>query len=409
MKNLEIREILNVRKENILIVHNHYATSGGEDSAVKNEKELLEKKGHKVILYTRDNRDIAEMSKIQKVGMAYSFLFSFKTYRDICRMIEKEKIDIVHVHNTLSLISPSVYYAAIFKSVPAIQTVHNFRLICPNALLYRENKVCEKCLEKGLGCAVRNRCYHDSFFQTLLCVLGIKVHRWTGIYRKIYYICLTEFNRKKLLEGMGRNAEEKHIFIKPNFVTDIYDRLSKENRIVSDKYCIYVGRIEKSKGILELAEAWKGMKDVPLLVICGGGPEEEELKEIIAGQENIISTGTVSHDSVLNLIFYAEALIFPSRLYEGIPMTILESMMCGTPVICRNIGNGADIVKKVKKDMLYNTKEELHAILRMKRYQDYGKDFREAYLTSYSPDANYEMYREILQEVEKLENRSKSN
>lgn len=208
---------------------------------------------------------------------------------------------------------------------------------------------------------------------------------------------------------MGRNAEEKHIFIKPNFVTDIYDRLSKENRIVSDKYCIYVGRIEKSKGILELAEAWKGMKDVPLLVICGGGPEEEELKEIIAGQENIISTGTVSHDRVVNLIFYAEALIFPSRLYEGIPMTILESMMCGTPVICRNIGNGADIVKKVKKDMLYNTKEELHAILRMKRYQDYGKDFREAYLTSYSPDANYEMYREILQEVEKLENRSKSN
>jgi len=388
-----------VKKENILIVHNHYIVSGGEDSVVKNEKELLEKKGHKVFLYIRDNKEISNMSRIQKSGMVFSFLFSVKTFRDICRLLIKEKIDIVHVHNTLSLISPSVYYASVFKKVPVIQTVHNFRLICPNALMYRKDEICERCIKNGLYCAVKNRCYHDSFFQTLLCVIGIKLHRWMRIYKKINYICLTEFNKNKLLEGMGSNIKREHIYVKPNFVEDVYDRLSKRKREIQDKYCIYVGRLETSKGILELAETWRRMKDVPDLLICGGGSEEDRIKEMSAGQDNIVCLGRVSHDEILHLILYAEALIFPSGLYEGMPMTILESMMCGTPVICRNIGNGADIVKRIKEDMLYSTEDELYDILRKKDYENYGQYYREAYLKLYSPDANYEMYQKILEKV----------
>ncbi len=388
-----------VKRENILIVHNHYTISGGEDTVVASEKDLLEKKGHKVFIYSRDNKEIAGMSKFQKVGMACSFLFSFRTYYDICSLTAKEKIDIVHVHNTLSLISPSVYYACVTKRIPVVQTVHNFRLICPNALMYRQNEICEKCIESGLYCAIKNRCYHNSFFQTLLCVIGIKFHRWTGIYKKIHYICLTEFNKNKLLAGMRKSIKRNHVYIKPNFVEDIYDKLLKGKREVKDKYCIYVGRLEASKGVLELAEAWKQMVSVPDLVICGGGPEEERMKEIAKEWDNIIYLGKISHKKILNFIFYAEALIFPSKLYEGFPMTILESMMCGTPVICRNVGNGADIVRGIRADMLYDTEEELYNILRKKSYQGYGQYFREAYLMSYSPDANYEIYREILEKI----------
>lgn len=384
------------KKETILIVHNYYTISGGEDSVVKNEKELLEEKGHRVILYIRDNNEIIEMSKIK---VACSFLFSEKTYHEIRSLIKKEKIDIVHVHNTFSLISPSVYYAAQSMNVPVIQTIHNFRLICPNALLYRKNGICEDCLKKGMWCAVKNRCYHDSFFQTLLCVLGIKLHRKTKIYKKIHYICLTEFNSAKLLEGMGESIERKHIYVKPNFVEDIYGRLLKENRSVTGKYCLYVGRVDESKGILEVAEAWKDMKGVPTLIICGTGPETDRLKKIIAGHSNIISIGFISHEKVLNLIFYAEALIFCSKLYEGLPMTIVESMMCGTPVICRNIGNGADIVKRIADDMLYNTKEELYNILKKKNYESYRENFRKEYLRLYSPEVNYRNYWEILDRV----------
>lgn len=388
-----------MKKENILIVHNHYIVSGGEDSVVKNEKELLEKKGHKVFLYTRDNNEISDMSKVKKVGMGFSFLFSVKTFLDICHLIVKEKIDVVHVHNTLSLISPSVYYASVLKEVPVIQTIHNFRLICPNALMYRKSEICEKCIKESLYCAVKNRCYHDSFFQTLVCVIGVKLHCWMGIYEKIYYICLTEFNRGKLLEGMGKHINREKIYIKPNFVEDAYSELSKEKRDIKDKYCIYVGRLEEPKGIFELIEVWQKMEDVPLLIICGSGPEEERIKEIAARQNNIICLGRVSHKKVLCLIFYAEALIFSSRLYEGMPMTILESMMCGTPVICKGIGNGADIVKKVKKDMLYSTKDELCDILKKRDYEKYGQYYREAYLTLYSPEVNYSKYQEILKGV----------
>lgn len=388
-----------MKKENILIVHNHYVVSGGEDSVVRNEKELLESRGHKVILYTRDNKEIANMSRAQKMGMVCSYLFSFKTYFDICSLIVKEKIDVVHVHNTLSLISPSVYYAAVSKKIPIIQIVHNFRLICPNALLYRKNKICERCIKEGLHCAIKNNCYHDSFFQTLLCVMGLKLHRSIGIYKKIHYICLTEFNREKLLEGMRKHIKKEKVFIKPNFVEDVYDELPKKVREIPYQYCIYAGRLEESKGILELAAAWREMKDVPALVICGSGPAENELKEMIVKQDNIVYLGKMSHEKTLDLIFYAEALIFPSGLYEGFPMTILESMMCGTPIICRNIGNGADIVKKIREDMLYNTENELYDILRRKDYEDCGQDFRKAYVTSYSPEVNYQKYQEILMSV----------
>lgn len=389
------------KKETILIVHNHYIISGGEDSVVRNERKLMENKGHKVILYTRDNKEITKMSKIKKLGMACSFLFSLKTYYDIRKLIIKEKIDIVHVHNTLSLISPSVYYAAVSMNVPVIQTIHNFRLICPNALLYRKNSICEDCLKKGMWCALKNRCYHDSFFQTLLCVLGIKLHRKTKIYKKINYICLTELNREKLQEGMGRSIDREHIYVKPNFVEDVYDRILKEDRITKSRYCVYVGRVEKSKGILELAKVWKDMEKVPPLVICGEGPEESELEKIIGEQSNIIRIGPLTHEKAMNLIFYAEAMIFCSKLYEGFPMTILESMMCGTPVICRDIGNGADIVKKVTEDVLYDTKDKLYDILKREDYKSYGEYFRKEYEKKYSPEANYKQYLEILDRVVK--------
>ena len=152
----------NTKKQNILIVHNYYQVPGGEDTVVANEKKMLEKHGHKVVLYSRNNVELKQMSKSQKIWLAITTVFNPRTYREIKKLIRQENIEIVHVHNTLNLISPAVYYAARSMKVPVIQTIHNFRLLCPGATFYRDGHICEDCVEHGLKCAVKHSCYRKS-------------------------------------------------------------------------------------------------------------------------------------------------------------------------------------------------------------------------------------------------------
>lgn len=211
-------------KKKILMVHNYYQIPGGEDTVVANEKKLLENHGHTVILYSRNNSELKGMSKLQKLKLPFTTIFNPKTYRDIRKLIKKEKIDIVHVHNTLNLISPAVYYAALSCKVPVVQTIHNFRLLCPGATLYRDGHVCEDCVKHGLKCAVKYGCYRGSKAQTLICVINTWIHRKLGTYGRLNYICLTEFNKEKLLElnrqGKKQLIDPKKVYIKPNFTFD---------------------------------------------------------------------------------------------------------------------------------------------------------------------------------------------
>lgn len=177
----------NAKKQNILIVHNYYQIPGGEDTVVANEKKMLEKHGHKVILYSRNNAELKQMSKIQKAFLPITTVFNPRTYRDIKKLIGEEKIEVVHVHNTLNLVSPAVYYAARRMRVPVVQTIHNFRLLCPGATFYRDGHICEDCVEYGLKCAVKHSCYRESKIQTLACVISrnqmVNMIKGTRVYR----------------------------------------------------------------------------------------------------------------------------------------------------------------------------------------------------------------------------------
>lgn len=224
--------IENRRKPKVLIVHNYYQIPGGEDTVVANEKKLLEDHGHQVFFYSRSNSELSEMNKLKKLLLPFTIIFNLRTYRDVKRIIKDKHIDIVHVHNTLSLISPSVYYAAFSCNVPVVQTVHNFRLMCPGATFYRDGHICEDCIERGLKCAIKNKCYRNSRLQTFMCVVNTKIHRMTGAYRKLNYICLTEFNKKKLLQlnrdGKKQIIDPDKVYVKPNFTFNMTAQSSEE-------------------------------------------------------------------------------------------------------------------------------------------------------------------------------------
>ena len=334
---------MNGKKQTVLMVHNYYQIPGGEDTVVANEKRMLEEHGHKVILYTRDNSELKEMGLFRKLLLPITTIFNPKTYFDVKQIIKKEKIDIVHVHNTLNLISPAVYYAAKAMKVPVVQTIHNFRMLCPGATFYRDGHICEDCVSKGLKCAVKHKCYRGSRLQTLICVISTKFHRMTGIYGKINYICLTEFNKNKLLEL--KQVREDRVFVKPNFVESVGEFVPEEER---ENQFIFAGRLDKLKGIDILLKAWKEMgENAPKLIVCGTGPMEEWCKDYVQKNRlNVEMRGFVPNEETRKLIGKSKAMILPTQLYEGFPMSIAEAFSVGTPVLCSDLGNSGSIVQE---------------------------------------------------------------
>lgn len=382
----------------ILIVHNYYQLPGGEDTVVENEKRLLEAHGHKVILYTRNNNELKTLNIFSKIFLPVLAIFNIRTYKDIRKIIQSEQVEIVHVHNTLSLVSPSVYYAALSKHIPVVQTVHNFRLICPGALLYCDNQICERCIYGGLKWALRYGCYRGSKIQTLIVVLILKIHRITGIYRKLNYICLTEFNKNKLLEGNGKNIfDKKRLYVKPNFSLDYKEIIPYKDR---KKQFVYIGRPERVKGIDVILKAWKEIKEFRL-IICGTSNEIGRIKEYVQSHqmENVVLLGRIDNSKVKEILSESLALIMPTQWYEGFPMVIAESYSCGTPVIGSDIGNTGILIIDGKTG--YRFKHDSSEDLCEKVYElgDMTEKCHRFFKENFSMEINYNMLAEIYYKI----------
>lgn len=386
---------MNEKKQTVLMVHNYYQIPGGEDTVVANEKRMLEEHGHKVILYTRDNSELKEMGLFRKLLLPITTIFNPKTYFDVKQIIKKEKIDIVHVHNTLNLISPAVYYAAKAMKVPVVQTIHNFRMLCPGATFYRDGHICEDCVSKGLKCAVKYKCYRGSRLQTLICVISTKFHRMTGIYGKINYICLTEFNKKKLLEL--KQIREDRVFVKPNFVESVGEFVPEEER---ENQFIFAGRLDKLKGIDILLKAWKEMgENAPKLIVCGTGPMEEWCKEYVQKNKlNVEIRGFVPNEEIRKLIGRSKAMILPTQWYEGFPMSIVEAFSVGTPVICSDLGNAGSAVEENITGYKFNqiSKKEIMRTIKKMFYSPLSNEkIVEVFNEKYSMKSNYKILMRI--------------
>lgn len=341
------------KKLHILQVHNYYQIAGGEDQVVRNEGGLLRKNGHKVFLYSRRNEEISRMNPFRKFCLPFTTVFSLKTFREVKRLIRRKQIDVVHVHNTLPLVSPSVFYAAFACHVPVVMTVHNFRLLCPGADFYRDGQICEECLQKGLFRGVKYGCYRGSRVQTLVCALSIKIHRLLGTYGRLYYICLTDFNKEKLLSF--RQIPPGRVFVKPNYAVcggEIVPAGLRENVF------LYAGRLEEEKGVKVLLEAFRILqeqnaakaKDGARLVVCGEGSLKKWCTDYVGKHRltNVSVKGGMPGEVVRKLMSRAKGVIVPSLWYEGFPMVMAEAFSVRTPVIGSDLGNvGALITNQV--------------------------------------------------------------
>ncbi len=394
---LRCKDIGEDYKETVLIVHNYYRIPGGEDVVVANEKKMLEEHGHKVITYFRNNGDVKDSGTFRKIGLAFTAIFSLRTYREIKHIIEKEKVDVLHVHNTVALISPAVYLAGINMGVPVVQTVHNLRLVCPNGVCYIDGHICENCIKFGLKASLVHNCYRDSRLQTMAMAFTMHLQRVIRTYSYLNYICLTEFNKSKLLTL--KQIRDDKVYIKPNFTRLDVEATPYDSR---KKQIVYAGRLEKIKGVDLMLQAWMKLGDkAPKLVICGSGELEDWCREYIENNElgNVEMLGQVSNEEAKQLIGQSMAMIHPTQWYEGFPMTIAEAYSMGTPIIASDIGNVGSLVVDGVTGVKFKGNSVVGMAKAVESFMASPVHLPEEYLTKYSEENNYVMLKGIYEDV----------
>ena len=389
----------NREPERILMVHNHYRFAGGEDVVFQSETRLLSSRGHKVRTYTMDNRTI---DKRHPLSLAMNTIWNRQSYIDLRGIIKEWKPDVIHFHNTFPMISPSVYDAAYIEGVPVVQTLHNYRLMCLNGALYRNGRVCEECIGKGVSRGILYGCYRQSFMLSGVTALMLQLGRIRGTWKKRVgrYITLTEFGRRLFIRG-GLPAER--ITVKPNFI--IPDPGSGSG--VRDRGALYVGRLSVEKGIDFLLNAWSDFDHIPLTLIGAGRRELEKAGIELNIQSGISLAGFHAREDIISAMKKASFVILPSRWYEaGTPLVILEALATSTPVLVPGHGGIGESLVDGKSAVFFNPGdvEDLAEKVRWawehpEEMQGIGAEGRKVFERCYTADRNYKLLLTIYREV----------
>jgi glycosyltransferase involved in cell wall biosynthesis len=347
----------------ILMVNKFFYPFGGTESYVFNLSRMLMNKGHQVVPFGMKHEDNIEEFKFEyfvenidyntksfanKIQYAAKILYSFEAKKKIRNLIEKSKPDIAHLHNIYHQLSPSILGELKKRSIPTVMTAHDLKLLCPNYKMYREGNICEKCQYRRFYHAILGKCIKDSFTSSALGTLEMYLHRFLGLYNSLDKIILpSHFYKMKFIE-FGFPADKlTHI---PNFVNHKKYHFSN----VEKNYFIYLGRLAQEKGLETLITAMEKVKDYDLYII-GDGPIKSELETKVAksGNSNINFLGFQSGRKLLTLISEAMFMVTPSEWYENCPISVLEVLSTGKPVIAANVGGLPELVEDKVNGLIF--------------------------------------------------------
>ncbi len=373
----------------IIVAHNFYQQPGGEDQVFAAETELLESYGHKPVRFIMHNDEIDGMSRI---SLAVKTTWNRDSKAKLADVIREVKPDVVHFHNTFPLISPAAYAAAREGGAAVVQTLHNFRLLCPNAVFFRDGKVCEDCLHKKTKLpGVINRCYRGSFAASAMCATSLTIHNLAGTWRNAVdtYITPSESAKRKFVEG-GLPADK--IVVKPHFLpTDPGVGPGDGD------YTVFVGRLSFEKGVETLLAAWDKLAANCPLKIIGDGPLAPQVQSALKGDPRIEWLGRKSLNEIYEIVGRAKMLIFPSQCYETFGRVAIEAYARGTPVVATDHGAMADVVDQGRTGLRFAPGSPQDLADRVQQLLDEPEllaqmrvQARHEFETKYTAPANYE-------------------
>lgn len=309
------------------------------------EVELLRQNRHEVIEYTNHNDALSDLSRVQAAART---IWSRKSVQDLSQLIRRHTPDIAHFHNVFPLISPSAYHACRRLGVPVVQTLHNFRLLCPSATLFRDGHVCHDCVGRAVPWpGIVHGCYRGSRAQSAVVAGMLVLHRGIGTWRNQIdvYIALSQYAMDTFVRAGFPAAK---FVIKPNFVSPDPGRGDG-----SGGYALFVGRLTPEKGVRTLLLAWERLGHIPLKIVGDGPLLRETVARVQERRLKVEVLGVRPHAQVIGLMTGAYCLVFPSEWYEGFPMAILEAYACGVPVVASRLGTMAEVVHDNRTGLLF--------------------------------------------------------
>jgi len=384
----------------ICLAHNEYGKFSGEEAAVARQIELLKANGHEVVTFKRTSAGL-ERRLFGMVRAFFSGIYNPFSRREFGRFLDEHKPDIVHVHNVFPLISPSILPECRQHGIPVVMTLHNFRLICPNALLSRNGNVCHECLGGHEWKGVANNC-EQNFFKSLGYALRTAVARKKRYFldNVDVFICLTEFQRAIFArEGFPQD----HLVVIPNFInapsldaqTSVYSLQSTAN----SPYVLYAGRVSPEKDVDALVEAARKLPDV-VFKIAGSHWRMPELAA--NAPRNMEFLGELPAEKLTGLYAGARMVVFATRCYEGFPAVLLEAMVHARPVICARTGGLPEIVEDSVNGLLYEPSNagDLAGKIRTlwqddSRCSEMGRKGREKALKQYSAQTHFDLLQDV--------------
>lgn len=384
------------------MVHNAYQQAGGEEIAFESEKRLLERNGHEVPTYVRSNTEIQNASLLDWIGIAPRIVWSSKSRNEFAALLDSKRPEIVHVHNTFMVISPSIYSACSERGVPVVQTLHNFRLLCPSASLFRDGRVCVACLDETLLRSIQYGCYRNSRVATTAVAAMLAFHRTLDTWRTSVtrFIALTTFAKQQFITA-GYSPDS--FAVKPNFTDP-----DPGERGGSTDYAVFVGRLMENKGVRVLMDAWKRLPVRYPLHIVGEGPERPALEAQARELQlcEIVFRGQLSRADAIEAVKGARFIIVPSMWYEGFPMCVVEAFACGTPVVCSRLGGLSEIVEDHGTGLHFNPGDSQDLATTVEwawhhasQLAEMGHAARRKYEAAYTAEHNYSLLMGIYEQA----------
>ena len=357
----------------ISIVHNEYGKFSGEEAVVGGQRDLLKGRGHTVEMFTRTSADISD-TLLAKTRALFSGIYSPASRRAFRHFLESSKPDLVHIHNLFPLISPSILPECRNAGVPVVMTLHNFRLICPNALLFTHGGICRQCLGgREWRCVTRNceGSLPKSLGYALRTAAARRFHWFLDNVN--IFVCLTEFQRQIYI---NEGFPSSNCVVIPNFISvaplsaldspavsrsvlPALSSLEPSSACVPQStvhgpqpYILYVGRISPEKDVPTLLEVARLLPDIAFRIAGSYWRMPDLPKQAPA---NVTFLGELAPHDLSDLYSQATVIVFATRCYEGFPTVILEAMSHAKPVICTDIGGLREIVEDGVTGRLYNT------------------------------------------------------
>jgi glycosyltransferase involved in cell wall biosynthesis len=381
-------------KLSVVLAHNYYRERGGEDVVFEREAELLRSRGHRVARFTLASRLPGLWQRAGAFCGALGGIYNRKAARSFAGLLQRFRPDLVHVHNTFPLLSPAIVGVCRRMRIPVVATLHNYRLICPAATLYRKGEICQECRgSRWRWLALLHGCYRESRLCSAAACLITGIHGQTWGRSVSLFITPTEFVRGAFLSA-GWPAQR--ICAKPHFVFP-----DPGSGTGGGRYCLFVGRLAPEKGLRTLLRAWPRIRCGWSLKIVGEGPLRQEMARAAAARPDIVWLGAKNQVQVMELLDRAEALIAPSQCLETFGLNIIEAFARGVPVLASRIGGYSELVREGETGMLFPPGDEAAlaaAVDKLAGDQNrtgMGRRARREFERRYSAERNYELLQSV--------------